>query len=159
MPNSNPSVWETWVSRDCWGQYHGTPTEEGSEDFAIRLGEGGMITPTAVIPIIIKVPQCIHQGKKQASFYRKKLSQPFLCCSDPAWLYSNGLTDIQEGIFTVFKKEINSSVHNVLTRMLSLKFCILSSALNHWVNGKKIRHKPKINLFCSPKTTSWKCCS
>lgn len=81
--------------------------------------------------------QCIHKGKNQASFYREKLIQPFLWCSDPTWLYSDGLTDIEEGIFTVFKKETHSSVHNVLTRMLSLKFCILSSALNHWVNGKK----------------------
>lgn len=37
-----------------------------------------MITPAAVVSTIIKVLQSIHQGKQQTSFYRKKLSQPFL---------------------------------------------------------------------------------
>lgn len=31
------SVWDMWVSRDCWGNNHSSPTTEANEDFAIRL--------------------------------------------------------------------------------------------------------------------------
>lgn len=149
MPNSNPSVWETWVSRDCWGQYHGTPTHEAREDFAIRLGdEIGALLLQWSLPLS-KCFSVLHSsGKKTSIFPQKEIKSAF-----PLMLWSNRI--VQQYPYKHWRRNIhNSQEGNIQQRaqyfdqnvIIEILYSQLSSeSLSKW--EKKNRYKPKINHF------------
>lgn len=127
--------------------------------FCSRVGRGGYDHSYCSSRYHYQSASVYPSGKKKSILLQEKIKPVF-----PLMLSSNMIA--QWWPYRYWRRNIHSFQERNMQQceqcfdqnvIIEILYSQLSSeSLNEW---KKIRHKPKISLSCSPKTTSWECCS